>query len=241
MTIGEMHYDFKQKLNKLDSQKNRNLNVPEIDWKLNEAIGIMVKTIAQPRLSKETGFEFNQRTIDDIRTIVVDQKPNEGVTVTKFDDKSFIAALPIDYWFYVNSNIYIRKDTCEAKAKTVREVQHDDEHEISIFDRSSFEWRHVNVRFNSGGFRVFTDGTFDITKVCFEYLREPKRVHNAKDWRGGSYKLIDGTVLTGFQDCDLPKTLHGEIVDLAVAITAGDLGQPDSNLKRAKLALNQVP
>jgi hypothetical protein len=37
MTAREMHYDFKQKLNKIDSQKHRNLKVPEIDWKLNEA------------------------------------------------------------------------------------------------------------------------------------------------------------------------------------------------------------
>ena len=37
MNISEMHYDFKKKLNKVDSEQNRNLLVPEIDWALNEA------------------------------------------------------------------------------------------------------------------------------------------------------------------------------------------------------------
>ena len=41
MNIREMHYDFKKKFNKIDSQKNRNLLVPEIDWSLNEAVNII--------------------------------------------------------------------------------------------------------------------------------------------------------------------------------------------------------
>jgi hypothetical protein len=49
MTIKEMHYDFKRKFNKVDSQKNRNILVPEIDLYLNEAEEIFVKLIAEPR------------------------------------------------------------------------------------------------------------------------------------------------------------------------------------------------
>ena len=61
MNAREMHYDFKQKLNKIDSQKYRNLLVPEIDWKLNEAQEVFVKIIAEPRLRSQLGFEINQR------------------------------------------------------------------------------------------------------------------------------------------------------------------------------------
>ena len=45
MLIEDMHYDFKQKINKIDSQKYRNLRIPEIDWKLNEAQEIFIKTV----------------------------------------------------------------------------------------------------------------------------------------------------------------------------------------------------
>ena len=70
MTISEMHYDFKKKLNKVDSEQNRNLLVPEIDWALNEAQELFIKMVAEPRQRSFLGFEKSQRTIDDIRTIV---------------------------------------------------------------------------------------------------------------------------------------------------------------------------
>ena len=51
MNVRGMHYDVKQKLNKVDSQQYRNLRVPEIDWKLNEAYEIFVKSVAEPRIN----------------------------------------------------------------------------------------------------------------------------------------------------------------------------------------------
>ena len=77
MDIRSLQYDFKQKLNKVDSQQYRNLKIPEIDWKLNEAADIYIKTIVEPRKFNNLGFETSQRTIDDIRTIV---KNNEIIT-----------------------------------------------------------------------------------------------------------------------------------------------------------------
>lgn len=135
MTAREMHYDFKQKLNKLDSQKERNLKVPEIDWKLNEAQEVYVKMVAQPWLAKEIGFEFNQRSIDSIRTIVVNQKFADGIVLSHFDGNSFLAKLPDNYWFYVNSEVYATKGGCvNKKLPFVREVKHDDDVESSPFE-----------------------------------------------------------------------------------------------------------
>ena len=45
-----MHYDLKLKLNKLDSNQYRNLLVPEIDWVLNEAETIFIKSIAKRKI-----------------------------------------------------------------------------------------------------------------------------------------------------------------------------------------------
>lgn len=241
MTVRGMHYDFKQKLNKIDSQKNRDLLVPEIDWKLNEAQEVFVKLIAQPRLQRELGLEYNQRSIDDIRTIVVDQKLADGVVPVMYDSTSYIATLPQDYWFYAKSVIYCTKGSCEnVRMKRVTQVQHDDEHEESFFNTSSFEWREVNVRFNKEGLRVFTDGTFIPNKVVFEYLKKPRLIYNAEDWTGGTYNTLDGITLTGRQDCELPEGVHREIVDIAVKITAGDLSLPDYMLKKDKLVSNEI-
>jgi hypothetical protein len=239
MNSREMHYDFKQKLNKIDSQKYRNLKVPEIDWKLVEAQEILCKVIAQPRLASQLGFEVNQRTINDIRTVVVDQKPSEAITTTVFDETSVIAALPVNYWFLAKAQVYATQGKCVDVILDTREVQHDDRHERSPFDKSSFEWRIVNMRFNQDGLRFFHDETFSITKARLEYLRKPRRIHNAQDWIGGTYTTLDGQVLIGSQSCELPEQVHSEIVDLAVLITAGDLSLPDYNFKQNKVALTQ--
>lgn len=238
MTAREMHYDFKQKLNKIDSQKYRGLLVPEIDWKLNEAQEVFVKIIAKPELGKELGFESTDRTTADIRTIVVDQKPADGIVPTVFDDSSFIISLPDDFWFLAKAKALATKDTCNVTLR-VREVQHDDEHELSPFDRSNFEWRVTNARFNKDGLRLFTDTTFSITKVILEYLKQPRIIHNAQDYVGGTYNTPGGQVLVGSQDCELPVKVHREIVDLAVMITAGDLNLPDYMLKRAKVQMTR--
>ena len=52
MNAPEMHYDFKKKFNKIDSNNNRNLLVPEIDWTLNEAQDLYIKMVAEPRFGK---------------------------------------------------------------------------------------------------------------------------------------------------------------------------------------------
>lgn len=244
MTAKEMHYDFKQKLNRIDSQQYRNLKVPEIDWKLNEAQELLVKMIAQPRLQSRLGFETSQRVIDDISTLVVNQNYDTGQTVVPFPhitgggDETYLAALPDDYWFYIKSFAYTTKGNCSLyKLRTVI-TQHDDESELSPFNKSSFEWKVVNIRFIREGIRLYTDGTFIINKLCLDYLLKPRIIHNAEDWVNGSYDTLDGITLTGTQDSELPSGVHREIVDLAVLITAGDLSLPDYILKKNKLALS---
>lgn len=239
MISREMHYDFKQKLNKIDSQKYRNLLVPEIDWKLNEAQEVFVKSIAEPRFAKAIGFETSQRTISDIRTLVVDQnqKDNTCIKPTLYDTDKYLAQLPDEFWFHVKSSGIASKGNCTGKKMTTRVVQHDDENELSPFDRSSFDWREVNIQFNKDGIVIFTDGQFVMDWLCLSYIKVPRRIHNAQDYQGGSYKTLDGILLTGSQDCELPTQTHREIVDLAVLITTGDLQLPDYQIKANKLSL----
>lgn len=237
-----MHYDFKQKLNAIDSHKYRDLAVPEIDWKLNEAQELFVKIVAEPRLQSQLGFEVNQRTIDDIRGVVINQTYANGIVPDVFDteDKSYIALLPSEYMHYIGSKCYADKGTCVKVKLKVQEVQHDDDSEASIFDKSSFEWRRINVRFIRQGIRMFTDGTFIPKRLCIEYIKMLGLIHNADDWIGGTYELLDGTVLTGTVDCELAPSVHREVVDLAVFITSGDLNLSSYNIKQNKIKLNNT-
>lgn len=238
MDIRGMHYDLKQKLNKIDSHQHRNLRVPEIDWKLNEALEIFIKIVAEPRLNSYLGFEVNQRTIDDIRTLVVN---SHILTPTTIDDSTYYVNLPQNYMFYVSSEIEIKKGICPSKYVRSTVVQHDDKHKNNTFYSSSFEWNTVNIRFYENKIKIFTDTTFTVERMSLDFIKKPLYIHNAQDYQPtGSYYLPDNiTLLSGFQNCELPEHTHREIVDIAVRLIAGDLSLADFQLKESKLRLNQ--
>lgn len=238
MSIKNMHYDFKKKINKIDSQQYKNLLIPEIDWTLNEAQNIFVDIIAQPRVPF-LGFEKTQKNTDDIKTLVI---PDHCLSVPSnpLDKFTNTVPLPDDYRYYIRGYVSMTKGKCkDVKAKLYIQ-QHDDEFEESPFNRSNFEWRSVNGVFVTGGLQLYNDGTFTNTKTCLTYIRNPLRMHNAEDFRGGSYKLPSGEVLTGHIDCELPKHTHSEIVDLAVLIATGEMQIPDYETKLAKLNSNHL-
>lgn len=238
MDIKEMQYDIKFKLNKIDSEQYKNFRIPELDWAINEAEEIFVKSIAEPRTSNYLGFETNQRTIDDIRSIVINDKT---IVPTKIDSNTYKVELPQDYMFYISANVIISKAKCADRTARAILRQHDDRFESSPFDMSSFEWKEVNIRFYEGGIKLFTDGTFEIKEVKLNYIRKRKYIHNAQDFLPtGSYKLPSGVVLTGTQNCELPEHTHREIVDIAVLILANNLDSPNYQLKQAKVNLNQT-
>lgn len=237
MDIKGMHYDLKTKLNKVDSQQYRNLRVPEIDWVLNEAYEIYIKSIAEPRQKNNLGFETSQRSIDDIRVLVKD-----SVSIpTQTAGGILYAPLPVDYMFYLSSDITMNKPSCGDRIAKGLLKQHDDYLLGNHLYSSSYEWKEVNIRFFELGIRILLDSTatFTVPTIKLDYIRKPMYMHNAQDFLPtGSYKLPDGTVLTGTKDCELPPHTHREIVDIAVLILTGNLQIPDYQIKQAKMNLN---
>ena len=88
--------------------------------------------------------------------------------------------------------------------------------------------------------RLYSQNKFTIKDVFLSYIRKHDWAHNAASFKGGTYTLLDGTVLTGTRDCDLPEQTHREIVDLAVFIAANDIQTTDTQNKMNKLTLNNI-
>jgi len=232
MTTREMHYDFKQKFNKIDSQKNKGLLVPEIDWLLNEAIELFIKRVAQPKADNGLGFEMSQRLIEDIKTLVVGGTWN---TVT-----NNVITLPSNYLYFVRGRLKLSKRNCKDKEAVLYIREHNDLFEESEFYNSSFEWREVNGVYESQGIQTFTDGTFTINEAKLSYIRKPAYVHNAQDFGTGSYAHPSGVTLLGAVNCDLPDHTHREIVDIAVMLAACEVQTSDLQGKISKLGFNQI-
>lgn len=111
MTVQDMHYEFKVKLNKIASGNYPNLLVPEIDWYLNEAQEIFIKQRYGVTNNKKGGFETSQKRIDDLRELVitlaipavVQAFPDLGLT------QAYGAPLPSDYMFLVRAKAVATK------------------------------------------------------------------------------------------------------------------------------------
>ena len=76
---------------------------------------------------------------------------------------------------------------------------------------------------------------FTPTGFKMNYIRQPGRIHSAELHPGGTYTTIDGAVLTGFQDCELPEHTHREIVDLAVFLATDASDSPARQARAEKL------
>lgn len=229
--IKEMHYMFKLKLNKVDSQNFRNLLVPEIDLFLNEAQTIFVKTIAEPRFRTQLGFETNHRTIEDIRPLVI---TDANVTLT-----NDVVQLPTDYFYYTKSKCKINSGNCIGLDAKINIRQHDDDFENNPFYESSLEWREVNGVFNKDGIKLYPKN-FTINNVKLSYIKKPIFIHDAQSFGAGGYNSLSQGALTGFVNSELPVDTHSEIVDIAVMIATGALQIPDMQNKIEKLKLNQL-
>ena len=248
-----MHYEFKLKLNKIDSFDYSNFLIPEIDWYLNEAQYIFIKTRYSGNNSRAAGFEQSQKRTDDLRNIVVRDKILATIP-TSSDPSIYEAVLPSTgterYLFSLRIMANGFKATCEGKLNCIQ-TQHDDLNDTlkNPFYAPSFEWREVPIVFGTSGggasdankVFVYTDGSFSITSLNIDYLRHPARIAYPSGIAGAQYILPDSTltVISTDQNCELAEHTHKEIVDLAVSIVAGDIDHPGIQSKMLKTSINE--
>lgn len=241
MDIREMHYDFKQKLNKADSQQRRNLLPQEMDWYLNEAQLDFIKGVANPK--QQFVLEAVQRSIDDISSVIVHSSvsavhnvniPNRYVCDFNSLDPKFL--------YYISAEAKITSDCCSTgKIAKVFIMRHSDLFQNNVFYRSSWQWNEVAGVFEGErNLVLFDDGdgvdgaTFSIDEVYVDYIKVPRLIYS------GGYNTIDGSLHVGDapQSCELPFQVHSDIVDIAVLMAASNLMNPDVQAKIQKVQMN---
>lgn len=248
MTIEEMHYDFKMKLNKLDSKQRRNFLIPEIDWLLNEAQELFVKSVAAPRGKDAVmGFERTQRSMDDVRVLVKEGTITTGQNTVHGTYAYSAATLPKNYWHFVRGIVLAKRRGCDKTLTcTLRIRQHDDLSHMSPFDRSDVMWREVNGLFR--GSELLLEKPFgeedlvEYQSVALTYMRKPAYIHFAMGHGANKYYMLpSGDWLEGKQDCELPEHTHREIVDIAVMLAGSQIqGAQEMQLRIGKLQMNHL-
>jgi hypothetical protein len=191
-SVKEMHYQFKLKLEKVDSATNVNYIVPEIDWRLKRAEAKFIKErVSQSNPFSKGTYEFNNKVIDDLKNIII------PVTITSLThagtSTNWYANLPTDYYYYIDC-----KATCTKGniTKVIPCQVRNNTEEIMIFNSSSFEWEELNVIFLNKQLVFITDGTFNITSITLKYVKVPVLFHNAESHYGTVSVL--GSVITTY-------------------------------------------
>ena len=249
MTVKELHYDFNVKLDKVDSLQNVNFLPAEIDWILNEAISLITKQKFGTNNSKRTGFEGNEKRIQDLKTLhikcptvvqpaIIPASVNDGRYEVKLSDLEF------DFLFLTRGTAKATKTGCGSKILGLKEVQNDDLNDIldDPFWKPSFEWKVVPVNFgrtdtlaeDKGSLYLYTNEDFTIDEVYLEYIKVPNKISI------GGYPDINTGVVKPVVECDLPQEIHNEIVDIAVLECARIISDPNFlQIKQSKLLANE--
>lgn len=234
VTVRDQHFDFKLKSDKVDSLTNFDFNTAEIDWMLNEAQSQLLKKKYGVHNSYRTGFEGNQKRIDDLKTLLVKFPEQPDIVPTLIEDGIYeinLSDLVHPYLFFIRAQAYI--DGCNWIS--LRHIQHDDLNEILSDpfngpDNNSLPFNFGRSSDSSGQSSIYIyPGIHNVDHVRFEYLKEPARIHF------GGYTYIDGNTYPP-QDSELPVHVRSEIVDEAVAIALGYV--EDSN--KYQIALNKA-
>lgn len=217
MIIEQWHYNFKLRINRIDSQDKKDLNPAEIDEILNDAIKIWVNQQYSGNNVKKESFEESQQKLDNLSTLSIkypDQQPITPVVSNNLVSEFALSNLKYEYLHMLRCKGTIQG--CFTPI-SVNLVQTDDLNFIlsdpfrkpsnGTFKRLVGTIGKSSLNNNSSLY-LYKDN-FEIENVYIEYLKVPNIVSI------GGYHDINGNIKSKVE-CDLPETFHTQIIDIAV-------------------------
>lgn len=264
MTIQEMHYDFKIKIDKIDTNQKYNFNPAQIDWLLREAQWVWLKNTYGFSKSMKSGFEVTEGRIQDLKALHI-KSPEDQPSIPAFivDTDIYLSRLENlehDHLFTTRVKAKIRQNNCE-KTVGVSIVQTDDLNDAIVdpFNRPNFRFGRVLAVYgrtsNGGSSAIHRNGNgtlylyskdFEILEVYIDYIKYPNRM-----WVG-TYNLTDNLLPKNASnayiyqvgdtpiDCEFNSHTHNEIVDIAVYLASTSIEDPNLvKLKQNKLLINK--
>ena len=220
-----MHWEFKKKFDKIDSDSRRDLTQVEIDAFLNEAITIFVETIFSGHNPYGIAIEESQQKIDTLSSLVVKAPMTQSMLTPYSSNSDFgiyefrLGDLDHEYLHYLGSKVKVTDCDTLFTTKVVSHGELNKYLQDSTWQPSS-KWLRTLLTFgesttaNASSVYIYTDGSFEVEGLYLDYLRKPAEVAVA------TYNDITGSPKT-ITNCDLPEAFHNQIVDLAVKIAQG--------------------
>lgn len=238
MDIALAHYNFKLKLNEMDSSTKLEFSPAEIDEYLNSALMYWVKQRDSGNNVLKQGAEMTQRRIDNLSPLLVD---NELVAVLSSADNVYkfdLGALTQNYFRFMRASITI--DECPDRIPVTDVARHGDLHHIlsDNYRKPSIIWKRAVASFGRGTadaerhISIHSNGAYTVTGLYLDYYKLPVTVTI------GGYNDINGAAKVKTQ-FDIPSEYVEEVVLLAVKIAAGHIQDPSTQLYAAEINLSE--
>ncbi len=238
MTIAEMHNEFRQAGDRLDSSSIPDMLPEQVDYLLNEAIVRYTKTRYSGNNDFKMGFEEIQKRTEDLKNLVVTEFPAISTITTEvntfkadlstlYTDEALTTLSTKKYWFFTNSRARVVKTGCTSTYVSVVLYRHNDLENTMLdpFKRPIID--EVVGYFESGNLYIVTSSGTTIDRVKLSYIKKPIEVR---------YGSVYPTPVSNI-DCDLSEHTHKEIIQLAVVIALENI---ESKRLETAMALKQT-
>lgn len=214
--VDSLLYKIDQKLNKLSTNEHQQIPLEDKILALNEA---QIKLIKQKVDGQSTvsglGLDAFKKRYEDLQKLVVNYKDLSLVlknpTLNQYS--ADLSLLTPKYMFYVDSYVIASKGLCIDKQIWINKdlSKHGDISLLLNNDhyKPSFEYQETFNSLSSNEMSIYTDGTFNPSKLWVSYMRYPDYIDKV------GYIKFDGTASVN-RDCELELYLEDELLDLTV-------------------------
>lgn len=227
MTVSEMHLQFRQALDKVNSSSYPELLTEQVDYYLNEAQLRFIKTRYSGNNLSKNSFEQNQKRIDDLNKIVItrfskvlpityDPTTFKCSLSTIYNDEACTVVSSEKYMFYVMGRCKTSKTNCSSKYHNIRIYTHD---ELNVVRKNPFRksvYSEPIGYFEDNNINIITEGNFTADVLAISFIKEPVLI------KYGSQYPVPTTDVS----CELSEQTHKEIIQLAVAIALENTDNP---------------
>lgn len=248
-TVFQMHQQFKDELDKVDSLATPNYLPAEIDRLLNEAQERFIKERLPMSRTKGTTVEETQRRRDDLAALVMNYAPSSFVVDSRNKRNGVFVIIPGNYKYLLEHSVNVSYvDECgnsvpglasrPAGAPIVARIHEITHGEYQTLIRDPFwtpekdevfqlPFSDVSGIFNNNdqstnAFEIISGEGVNILSYNMRFLREPREIDLANN-----------------STCELGRTQAIEIVKMAVAEVEKIITDPRYQVQKAELAVTE--
>lgn len=235
--IQRQHTQFKQRLNKIDSNHNKDFPIAFIDDFLYEASLDYVDVFSgnNPQKALLYGFELDQMRIDMLSTLVVDIASDDSNPLTPINQVNEYGFIKYEFELGTDTNPYMHKVRFYAITDCgnvgIEIKQHDDINIVLTdnYQQPNLDWKRLvgvikkSPTSNKSSLFVYSDKP--ISGINGQYIKRPTKPFF------GNYDTLEAlNGVTGFPssgdapiNMDIPETYCQVVVDIAVQNVSGNL------------------